>query len=1055
MTFRLPSRKTLVLIVAGITITYLLLSWLVLPRILKSQAEKFILEKTGHHLTMELPVFNPFTLRLHLSGLRLTQPDGVPLLALRELVVQVSGTSIFRHAFVFNDIRLDGLATTVAVLPQGQLNWSALMDALKGNEPAKSDARAPRLDIQHFILSDAKLDFSDQRSSPAFATRIEPVNLELTDISTLPDDNGRYKVSASTTFGARINWYGDLSLSPLAMTGHISVENTDMAKLAAYVADGLPIALQAGVASVSADYRLSHVNGKPQLNLEHGNVKLLGLKLRGKRASDPALSIDAMEAKEGGFDLLKNSIALGELTVSGAGLSLQQDGPGVSQALHIGDMACENTHINLDTHEATISRIALKDGDIRLRRDEAGHINLAEALQSIAPSKQQVREPIVKTAQPSWHYRLDKLELTHLGTVFSDKSVNPQAELALSDINVKATGISDDWTAAVPLTASFKVESGGYFSASGQVIPAAPAAEFKIQLSGLGLSPAQPYLSAATRLKLMSGKLSSSGRVHYSPKDALYRGNFLLDNLNLTDAETGDPFLALSALGSRTFTVTPNKLEMSELSVVGLDTKLTIEKDKTVNLTRIMKSAPADGAPKPAPPETSATQTTVPFLVNIDQLHFSQGDLDFADHSLALPFATHIHDLHGVVTGISSRPNASSLIELDGQVDDYGMARASGQLEAFNPTHLMDIKVLFRNIEMVRLTPYSATFAGRKITSGRLSLDLEYKIHQRQLEGQNQIIMDKLTLGERVESPDAMSLPLDLAIAILQDSDGHIDLGLPVSGSLDDPQFSYGRIVWKALVNVLTKIATAPLHALGSLFGGGEKIESVTFEAGEAQLTPPEREKLIKIVGALNNRPGLALALHGVYAEQDRLALQEKQLRRDVAEKTGQKIEGDSEPAPIDTHQSKVQAALEDIYVERMGRQNLAALKEGFRRSNPGQLEEGLKEKMLSNLSGLLSTKKPLSEQEVAQLQGGDFYHILAERLRRNTPIADARLQALATLRGQSLWDLIKKSGAPMERVDVRAAEKVESDGKNVPLKLELEPASKLAKPIVGLPAGA
>ncbi len=197
MTFRLPSRKTLVLIVAGITITYLLLSWLVLPRILKSQAEKFILEKTGHHLTMELPVFNPFTLRLHLSGLRLTQPDGVPLLALRELVVQVSGTSIFRHAFVFNDIRLDGLATTVAVLPQGQLNWSALMDALKGNEPAKSDARAPRLDIQHFILSDAKLDFSDQRSSPAFATRIEPVNLELTDISTLPDDNGRYKVSAT------------------------------------------------------------------------------------------------------------------------------------------------------------------------------------------------------------------------------------------------------------------------------------------------------------------------------------------------------------------------------------------------------------------------------------------------------------------------------------------------------------------------------------------------------------------------------------------------------------------------------------------------------------------------------------------------------------------------------------------------------------------------------------------------------------------------------------------------------------------------------------------
>jgi|GEM_PF-386273 uncharacterized protein involved in outer membrane biogenesis len=254
MALRLPSRKTFLLTVAGITITCLLLSWLVLPRILKSQAEKFILEKTGHHLTMELPEFNPLTLRLRLSGLRLTQPDGTPLLALREFVVQVSGTSIFRRAFVFNGIRLDGLAATVAILPNGQLNWSALIDALKGKESAKSDARPPRLDIQHFMLSDTHLDFSDQRSTPAFATRIEPMNLELTDISTLPNDKGEYKISASTTFGARINWHGDLSLNPLAMTGHVGVENADMAKLAVYVSDSLPIARAATVAPSQVDH---------------------------------------------------------------------------------------------------------------------------------------------------------------------------------------------------------------------------------------------------------------------------------------------------------------------------------------------------------------------------------------------------------------------------------------------------------------------------------------------------------------------------------------------------------------------------------------------------------------------------------------------------------------------------------------------------------------------------------------------------------------------------------------------------------------------------------
>ncbi len=190
--------------------------------------------------------------------------------------------------------------------------------------------------------------------------------------------------------------------------------------------------------------------------------------------------------------------------------------------------------------------------------------------------------------------------------------------------------------------------------------------------------------------------------------------------------------------------------------------------------------------------------------------------MDFADYSLILPFGTRIHNLRGSIAGLSNRPDAVGQIELDGEVDDYGMARAVGHVELGNPTNSLDMRVQFRNVEMTRLTPYMATFAGRKIESGKLSLDLQYKIKQRQLQGENQVIMDKLTLGERVESPTAKDLPLDLAVALLQDSDGRIDLGLPVSGSLDDPEFSYGSLVWKAITNVLTKIVTAPFRALGA-----------------------------------------------------------------------------------------------------------------------------------------------------------------------------------------------------------------------------------------------
>jgi hypothetical protein len=136
-------------------------------------------------------------------------------------------------------------------------------------------------------------------------------------------------------------------------------------------------------------------------------------------------------------------------------------------------------------------------------------------------------------------------------------------------------------------------------------------------------------------------------------------------------------------------------------------------------------------------------------------------------------------------------------------------------------------------------------FAGYKIASGKISLDLNYKVRNGQLEGDNQVVIDQLTLGERVDSPDALKLPLELAIAILKDSNGRIDLGLPVSGSLDDPQFSYGAVIWKAVVNVLTRIVTAPFRALGALFGGdGAKLEAIDFDPGSAAILPPEREKL-------------------------------------------------------------------------------------------------------------------------------------------------------------------------------------------------------------------
>ncbi len=1052
MSLRLPSRKTLTLTLAGIAVTYLLFAWLALPRIIQTQAEKFVAGKAGHHLVMNRPEINPFTNTMRLTGLRLLRPDGKPLLAFRELIVDLSIASVFRRAFVFDGIRLDGLETTVELHQGGRNNWSVLIDAAKNKEPS-ANASLPRIDIHHFELAGARLDFADQRITPAFATRIEPMNLELNEISTLPNDKGRYVISARTVFGARISWQGEATLDPLAMTGNFSIKNVDLARLATYFREMLPIAPPAGIAGVSANYQFGYADGKADLILKNMAAKITGLRLHGKQGSGPAVAIDAIEAKEGSYDLAKDTLALGMLSLGGGRLDLQPGESDELDALELENLDLEDTRVDLAAQQVTLGRIVFKDGRARIKRDAQRRIDILQAMQSVSlppPAKPETEiEPSRAVTEPDWRYRVEKLELSGFSLGFRDESVAPAADLALEDIAVSMTGISDDWTVPVPLRSSFKSRDGGNFEAEGNLVPAAPAADIRVKLTALALAPAQPYLSAVANLKLAQGQISSEGHAKYGAKGASYNGNFALRDLRLVEADTGNSFLSWKSLGSRAFTVTPKRLDIGKLTLAGLDTKLVIYKDKSVSIKRVLRQSATDAESKPAAAQalTAAAETAPPFVVDIDRLRVGRSSLDFADYSLALPFGTRIHDLHGVVTGLSSRPGSSGQLELDGQVDDYGLARAAGQIDLFNPTDFMDLKVVFRNIEMTRLTPYSATFAGRRINSGKLSLDLEYKIKQRQLQGENQVVMNQLTLGERVESPQATNLPLDFAIAILQDSDGRIDLGLPVSGSLDDPQFSYGRIIWKAIVSVLTKIVTAPFRALGALFGSDEKFDNIAFEAGAAQLTPPEREKLVRLAGILAKRPGLSLALQGTYAETDRVALQDLDLRRAVATQSGQPVDVDTDPGPISTRQPKVQAALEKLYSKRFGSDELASLKQGFRQANPGQLEESTVGKVISRLSGLFRKARTLNAQELSQLKGADFHAILFERLRNAIAVGDERLQALATARGKIAASALKDAGVPAQRLELLTAEKINSERLEVPLILTLRAAASLHAP--------
>ena len=337
--------------------------------------------------------------------------------------------------------------------------------------------------------------------------------------------------------------------------------------------------------------------------------------------------------------------------------------------------------------------------------------------------------------------------------------------------------------------------------------------------------------------------------------------------------------------------------------------------------------------PKIDPEESSNDAEETAFIFQVGKTTINNGSMDFSDFSLPLPFRAPISNFGGELSALASDSRQPSKLNLEGQVGEYGLVKVGGLISVLAPTDQSTIEVDFRNINMPDLSPYTAEFAGRKISSGKLNLDLDYGFTDREMEGKNKIVLEKFELGEKVEHPDAMSLPLDLAISLLRDVNGVIDLQLNVSGDLDDPEFSASGIILKAFANLITKLVAAPFKLLGGLIPGGENVEfdAVEFQPGRADLAPPEREKLDQLAEALTLRPALQLKVPGGYNRAaDIQALQAIAVDNQLNELLGNDAEGEQEMLTARNRKA----------LEKLGRQQLPdlstrELRKEFKRESP------------------------------------------------------------------------------------------------------------------------
>ncbi len=1141
-------RNPWVLGIAAALASYALAGFLLIPYLVRHYVPKLAGEQLRCQAAVAEVRFNPFLFEFEAKDFSFKDAAGEAIFGFQRLFVDFDLESLFRWAWTFADIRLEGWSADLVIDREGRLNLAKIAAALPESKEASPPAEnPPRLLLKHMALTGGSVKFTDRSKSTPVAKTVSPIDVEFDAISTLPEHRGSHVIRAKLADGGVVEWKGHFSLNPILSEGEVRLEGFKLATPWNFIRDQLELAEPLGDVGATARYRFRYDQAKADLSVNDVGVKVKGLRLSTPSASGPILVLDTIEVAGARFNLASRELTVPTFNVLNGRIAVSVDEKGVAnwetlvkagattdasrptaaagpsagtpeapwrvklEACKVADIAItyadashavpsvvsvgafklglgaevesgaaapktrirdltvsleriaiaerdksdplatldsikvEGGQMDLEKREATIQQVVVQNGGAKIGRDANQTIRWLELF---GPRGQENVQPEIDVSETEnkeegnpWRFALKAFDLQGFHMAFADQSLSPEVAYDIEDMKVALKDITNDGQTPIAFDMQLKIKQGGSLSTTGTLSQKADRAAAQVQVEGMNLTPLKPLVAQVAALTLESGAVSANLRVDYSLTETgpsvKAAGAFSLDKLLLNESKSAKPFLSWKALSADgiDFGLGPDKVSIKEVRLVEPDTSIVIFKDQTVNVAAAFQQQGAPSSGQPAKTEKEKSDPANPFPVTVERVRIERAKVDFADLSLVFPFAAHIHELSGAVTGISSAPDNRTRLKLEGRVDEYGQVNVEGSLSPLQFEAFSDVKVVFRNVAMPPLSAYSGTFAGRRIKSGKLNLDLQYKLEDRKLKSNNTVVLEQFTLGERVESPKAVDLPLDLAIALLTDSEGKINASVPIEGDVDRPEFGVGHLVWEAIFNLITSAVTAPFKALGAIVGGEEQgMDAILFRPGIDKIPPPEREKLAKVAEALTKRPKIALTVHGAYhPAADGEALRSMQVRRALAQKLGVDLQPDEDPGPVAVDNAETQRALEALSDERDGEEAIEEFEASYEKS------EGRKPKRVSAILSLMGQ----ASEDV------DFYEKLFQHLIEKAPLEKGDLEALAVRRATAvIKDLTGQAGFDPSRATAGEIEQVsDAQADNVPTKLELGALEGMEEP--------
>ena len=783
----------------GILVTYALLGFLFLPWFAERQLVKILGERLNLQTRVEAVYFNPFSFFFELEGLDIADVDNTALVQLENIHANFQASQLAFLKFQFEELSISGVDFHFYRDSETGNNLSRLLQ--RWDETAEPDPEAQTsqsdesgelipLEVISLDIANVNLHVVDEVPATAFATTLTLAEASINNLSTLEGELGNNSIAIGLEQNARIDWAGDFSLNPMAFTGTLALQGLSLNVVSRYLQDSVPFTIEDGRMGLALAYQVD-------LSVEPIDVSV----------DDIALDLTNLQVIQSGQSqpfLLANSLNV------------------TNGQLHIPD------------NRVTFEDVILREFDISLIRNSEGEMNLQSMVSEFIGDTDDL--PPANSDEPSntdqpWLIALETFTVDNGSLSFTDASLAQPVSLSTS-LDTTVTDIDNQADSQFPFSSTLNLESGGDIGLQGN-LQILPAIDFNASLSvnNITLTPVQAYLNEVAFIELQSSSVSLDAELVVNTNEPFaYQGNFVLQDIDVEDQRQDETMVTMNqmSINALSFSTANNSLDISEILFDLPFARVVVNEDGTTNIARSIK--PSSTSATNPPDSNTDGDINEALEITVGRVRVESARSNFTDKSVPLIFDTNIQELSGSAESFGTNSTQAMEISLEGQVDEFGLVQIDSSLNPFDITEQSKLDLNFRNLDMPAISPYAIKFAAREIANGRVDVGLSYSINDGELEANNQVVLRDLTLGERIEHPGAMDLPLDLATALLKDANGIIDLEVPISGNVNDPEFSIGPVIRQAITNSLTNIVTAPFRLLGNLLGGeGADLDSIKF----------------------------------------------------------------------------------------------------------------------------------------------------------------------------------------------------------------------------------